>query len=81
MNCSILVIVVPSRRLDDRIRDLCDQVVNAPETEKRALLKELRSAIREKITRLREMAARKLLGGNTNHRDRRSRDDGTHPLF
>ena len=77
-NCRMLIIVVPSRRLDDRIRELCLQVVNAPDPAKGGLLRELRAAISEKLVRLRKLAARKLLGGNHNYGERRSHDNETH---
>lgn len=55
--------VVPSRRLDDQIRDLCSQICAAPENEQEHLLDELQSAIRRKIDLLRKLAARNLLHG------------------
>lgn len=69
---------MPSRRLDDRIRELCVQVVNAPENHKEEIIRQLQSAISEKIGRLRTMTARKLLGGGNNHRDRRSAASNGH---
>ena len=54
---------MPSRRLDDLIRDLCAKIVTAPEDEQEIIQKELQSAIREKVDRLRKMAADKLLDG------------------
>ena len=76
MDWGILILSVPSRRLDDRIRELCVQVVTAPDREKGALLKELRAAISEKIGRLRKLAAGKLLGGSNGHGERRTNDGG-----
>ena len=76
----MLIIVVPFRRLDDRIRQLCIQVVNAPDPQKSALLKELRAAISEKIRRLRTTAARNLPGGNGDQRERRSQDHESHSI-
>jgi len=55
--------VVPSRRLDDRIRDLCAKIITASENEQEFIQKQLQSAIREKIQQLRKMAADKLLDG------------------
>jgi len=52
---------VPSRLLDDRIRDLCARIVSAPESEFAQLLRELQDALAEKTKSLRRMAARKLL--------------------
>ncbi len=53
---------MPSRRLDDRIRELCVGIVNASAGDKSQLLEELRSAIGEKTARLRKLAVKKLLG-------------------
>jgi HEAT repeat protein len=53
--------MVPSRRLDDRIRRLCSKVTSASEEEAEPLLKELQSAIREKIESVRKLAARQLI--------------------
>jgi hypothetical protein len=51
---------VPSRRLDDRIRELCYQVISAEEGELEPLIEDLKSALREHNTRLRKLAAAKL---------------------
>jgi hypothetical protein len=51
---------VPSRRLDDRIRELCYQVISAGEGELEPLIEDLKSALREHNTRLRKLAAAKL---------------------
>ncbi len=58
---------MPTRRLDDRIRQLCAEIAKtcagsgplSPEVE--ATLQELLGAIHEKTERLRSLAARKLL--------------------
>jgi hypothetical protein len=62
---------VPSRRLDDRIRELCARITAAPPEQMHPLVKELQSAIREKIQTIRNLAVSKLLGGNDRHRDER----------
>jgi len=70
---------VPSRRLDDRIRDLCAKIITASEDEQEFIQKQLQAAIREKIQQLRKMAAEKLLdgrdrsNGRADDRDRRDR--------
>jgi hypothetical protein len=51
---------VPSRRLDDRIRDLCAKAVVAEESELEGIFSELNSALREHNERLRKLAAEKL---------------------
>ena len=52
--------VVPSRRLEDRIRELCARAVSATGTELEPLISELQSALREHNSRLRTLAAAKL---------------------
>jgi hypothetical protein len=51
---------MPSRRLEDRIRDLCARVIAAPEDEVEPAISELKSALREHNERLRKLAAAKL---------------------
>ncbi len=53
---------MPSRRLDEHIRDLCAKVVNARDIELEAAIAQLNSALREHSIRLRKMAAEKLTG-------------------
>jgi hypothetical protein len=53
---------VPSRRLDDRIRELCRQAVVADDTEFASVLSELRGAMHEHIEHLRKMAIQQLAG-------------------
>jgi hypothetical protein len=60
---------VPSRRLDDRIRELCGKVGHLSEAEAEPVLRELQVAIGEKIKDLREMAAEQLVEG----KDRKER--------
>jgi phage baseplate assembly protein W len=58
---------MPTRRLDDRIRQLCAEIAKTPagsgplSPEMEATLQELLGAIHEKTERLRTLAARKLL--------------------
>jgi len=51
---------VLSRRLDDRIRELCHKVVAAGEDELEPLIADLKSALSEHNIRLRKLAAAKL---------------------
>ena len=52
---------MPSRRLEDRIRELCSKAVAADDSANfREVMRELREALREHSNRLRELAARKL---------------------
>ncbi len=52
-----------SRRLDDRIRELSDQVIRASNEELNVLLPKLVAAIHEKMERLRELAANRFFVG------------------
>jgi len=54
---------MPSRRLDDRIRRLSDQVGEASSDELAVILPKLLAAIHEKMERLRTVAASRFLGG------------------
>ena len=51
-----------TRRLDDRIRNLCAQITEATDGEQEAILQDLLGAIHEKIERLRSLAASQFLG-------------------
>jgi hypothetical protein len=54
-------ILVPSRRLEDRIRELCAKAVSAPDSaDLNEVMQQLREALREHANRLRQLAARKL---------------------
>ncbi len=64
--------VVPSRRLDDKIRELCARAVQSPNGGSEKILEELRHAIREKTQRLRWLAADKLVAKYPAHHERRS---------
>lgn len=48
---------MPSRRLEDRIRELCDQLIVAEPDEVGSLVEQLRSALREHVQRLRGFPA------------------------
>ena len=56
-----LVCPVPSRKLDDRIRELCAQLVAADGDCLEPLIMELKATLREHNNRLRKMAAAKLV--------------------
>ena len=51
---------VPSRRLDDRIRDLCARAVTADEADFSGVVSDLRSALHEHAVRMRKMAMRQI---------------------
>jgi hypothetical protein len=51
---------MPSRRLEDRIRELCAKVIAAHEDDVGPAISELKSALREHNVRLRQLAAAKL---------------------
>jgi hypothetical protein len=51
---------MPSRRTDDRIRELCRQAIAADDASFASVLSELRSAMREHIQHLRKMAVHPL---------------------
>jgi hypothetical protein len=58
-----------SRRLEDRIRDLCTKVIAADENAVEPVIADLKSALREHNDRLRKLAAAKL----TRHEKPRTR--------
>jgi hypothetical protein len=66
---------MPTRRLDDRIRQLCAEIAKTPtgsgplSPEVEATLQELLGAIHEKTERLRSLAARKLLQTKDRHQE------------
>ncbi len=69
---------MPTRRLDDRIRQLCNQIAAsgsnpaATDQDVETLLQELLKAIHQKVERLRRIAANKLLQGrDADRKDRR----------
>jgi hypothetical protein len=51
---------MPSRRLEDRIRELCAKAVAAPESDLEPVIGELKVALHEHTERLRKLAALKL---------------------
>jgi hypothetical protein len=63
---------VYSRRISDRIRELCTQVAAAGDANFAEILSELQIALREHASRTRKMALRQLAG----RRERRLRDVG-----
>jgi len=71
IECSTLT-SVPSRRLDDRIRELCSKALTAPDSELDAILSSLQSALHDHNARLRKLAAKKLVRAeNGQPQDRR----------
>jgi hypothetical protein len=52
---------VPSRRLEDQIKDLCSKAVAANEAELHPILLELRETLHEHANRLKKLAAQKLM--------------------
>jgi hypothetical protein len=73
----LLIFSMPARRLDDRIRELSAKVAEASKSgdtgseEVEETLRELKAALREKIDRLRSLAARKLVYKDGSLTDRR----------
>jgi hypothetical protein len=63
---------VPSRRLEDRIRELCHQVSVVDDDNFETVLSELRSAIHKHIQHLRKMTVLQLAG----EKERRTRTLG-----
>ncbi len=65
---------MPSRRLEDRIRELCAKAATASDAETVQVLNELRHALHEHARNLRAMAAEKLTGATrASGDDRRSK--------
>ncbi len=62
---------VPSRRIDDRIRDLCAKVASSEGNDYEPTLSELKAALREHTGRLRKMAAESLAKKAAPFKDRR----------
>jgi len=54
---------VPSRRLDDRIRELCAEVSNAPKAKLHFAIANLQAALREHTLRIENKAIKDLLKG------------------
>ena len=51
-----------SRRLEDRIRELCSKAVSSDDSEFSTVMSELRAAMREHVERIRTRAVRQLAG-------------------
>ena len=51
---------MPSRRLEDRIRELCVKALTVQESEMDSIFSELRLALQEHAKRLRKLAAKNL---------------------
>ncbi|MBZ5684616.1 MAG: hypothetical protein LAP86_06230 [Acidobacteriia bacterium] len=62
---------MPSRRLDDRIRDLCAKVATSKGDDYEPSLSELKAALRGHTDRLRKMAAESLGKRAATFKDRR----------
>ena len=62
---------VPSRRIDDRIRDLCAKVASSEGNDYEPTISELNAALREHTDRLRKMAAESLAKKAAPVKDRR----------
>jgi hypothetical protein len=60
------------RRLDDRIREMCADVVRAEGTDVEPRFSDLKAALREHTGRLRKLAATKLAAARQQAPDRRS---------
>lgn len=63
--------MMPGRRLEDRIRELCAKAATSSDAETVQVLQELRRALHEHARHLRAMAAEKLTGGTQAHDDDR----------
>jgi hypothetical protein len=66
-------LLVPSRRLDDRIRALCSKAATISDGDLQQIMSELRSCLREHNERLRKKVADQLGGGKVLI-DRRGRE-------
>jgi hypothetical protein len=73
---------MPTRRLDDRIREICGQISavgrdpHSTDQEVEILLKKLQEAIHEKVQRVRIIATNKLLQGNDADKQDRAKSLG-----
>jgi hypothetical protein len=61
----------PTRRIDDRIRDLCTRVASAPENEMNAILSELQTTIHEYTRRTQNRLSATVLSWRTYRGERR----------
>jgi hypothetical protein len=70
---------MPTRRLDDRIRQLCARATSAAQNEDvtqaeiENILQDLLAAVQEKVARLRQLATQKLLNTGNHAEDRPDR--------
>jgi hypothetical protein len=62
---------VPQRRIDDRIRHLCDEVSSATHSDSQSAMQELSVLLRLKFERLKVRAARIFLSGEHVEGERR----------
>jgi len=62
---------VPSRRLDDHIRELCGKVIASRTTDYKPAIEELKAALREHTRRLRKLAAEQMSEISPSAKDRR----------
>ena len=69
--CAVVWCVL-SRRLDDRIRHLCGNVVRAREAELEPAITELKVALREHTVRLRKLTGQTLAGKTSPPPERRA---------
>ena len=58
---------MPSRRLEERIRELCTKAITSEDTELPNVMSELRAAMREHVENLRRTALQRF-DGNHGHR-------------
>lgn len=64
--------VVPNRRLEDRIRELCEKILAAPESELEPTLVALQIALHEHTERFRKLAAEQIVEHIGHEEKRRS---------
>ena len=65
----------PQRRIEDRIRELCERVVAATDGDLEVALQELSQLLRATITHMRESATRLLVEGTSLNEPRRRATD------
>jgi hypothetical protein len=63
---------MPSRRLDDRIRELCGKALVARNSELEEIFLDLQSALHEHNEKLRKMAVQQFTDAKRQQRERRS---------
>ena len=72
------ILGVPSRRLSDRIRELCAEATNAGDANFGEILSELQSALHEHAARAHEMGIRQI-AGRTERRLRKTLEEPCEP--